>query len=98
MCLCDFESKFLNQSTLTLQSCRTSLASEAFMLRTSSFATIPFLFNERSGDIAVSHDRFQFLELPTSIERILLEVRRKWAKLDLSESVLGMVDRNLPSI
>ncbi len=31
-------------------------------------------------------------------ERILLEVRRKWAKIDLSQSVLGMVDRNLPSI
>jgi hypothetical protein len=35
---------------------------------------------------------------PTSIERILLEVRRKWAKLDLSQSVLGIVDRNSPSI
>ena len=46
----------------------------------------------------VSHDRFQFFELPTSIRRVLLEVRRKWAKLDLSRSVLGMVDRNLPSI
>jgi hypothetical protein len=46
----------------------------------------------------VSHDRFQFFELTTSIERILLEVRRKWAKLYLSQSVLGMVDRNLPSI
>jgi hypothetical protein len=46
----------------------------------------------------VSHDRFQFFEVPTSIERILLEVQRKWAKLDLSQSVLGMVDRNLPSI
>jgi hypothetical protein len=57
MCLYDFGSKFWNHSTLTLQSSRAFLASEAFMLRTSSFAPIPSFFAQDAIAETLTSDR-----------------------------------------